>query len=158
MSDGPKPPERRFFALLSQAHRRVWRAAEQECTARLGVSPAQLGALYAVRPGTGTPQSEVGQALDLSPAALTGLIDRMVEAGLIERQRAANDGRAVFLHLTPKGEAIRTQSFPLLAELNAALTDGFTEEELDTVSRFLTHIIRRCSSAESLFQSEGSSS
>ena len=46
------------------------------------------------------------QVLDLSHPGTVRLINRLEEEGLVERRKAA-DGRAVALHLTRKGGALR---------------------------------------------------
>ena len=52
--------------------------------------------------------------------------------------RTQDDGRAWRLWLTPAGRAALAQSKTGLAEINARLTDGFTDTEIDVVARWLT--------------------
>lgn len=133
----------RLFYLLARAQRRVYEAAERESVATLGVTPIQLGLLYTLRDDDSVPMAQVGRLLDLSPAALTGLVDRMVQAGLIERQPSRFDGRAVELRATERGRAICSVSFPHLEQLNERLVDGLTPDEQAIVVRFLDGLIAR---------------
>lgn len=135
--------DRRLFFVFSRAYRSVLRTAERGCQEKLGVTPVQIAALYALKPGERLPQTELGRALDLSAAALTGLVARMVDAGLIMRQTHDEDARAIMLTLTDSGAQIRAASFPYLAELNAALVEETPPEELEVVYRFLNRLITK---------------
>jgi DNA-binding MarR family transcriptional regulator len=83
---------------------------------------------------------EAGAALDLGMPGISGLVDRMVEAGLIEKRADPNDGRAWRLWLTPAGRKALARSKAGVAELNARLTDGFTDAEIEIVARWLTSL------------------
>jgi DNA-binding MarR family transcriptional regulator len=62
----------------------------------------------------------------------------MTAANLIKRRADPDDGRAWRLWLTPAGRAALAQSKAGLAAINARLTDGFTDAEIDVVARWLT--------------------
>ena len=80
---------------------------------------------------------EVGDALDLGPPALSGLVDRMVATNLIQRRVDPEDGRIWRLWLTPAGRKALARSKAGLAELNARLSEGFSEAEIAIVARWL---------------------
>ena len=81
---------------------------------------------------------EAGAALDLGPPGISGLVDRMTALDLIKRRADPEDGRAWRLWLTPQGRAALAQSKTGLSEINARLTEGFTEAEIEIVARWLT--------------------
>src|SRR3954447_19597462 len=130
-------PDRRLVFLLNVAQRRLqrWVAAK---TDKNGVTAAQSGLLFILGRQDGALMGEAGTALDLGPPGISGLVDRMTAAGLIKRRADPEDGRAWRLWLTPVGRAALAQSKAGLAEINARLADGFTDAELDIVSRWLT--------------------
>jgi len=129
--------EHRLVFLLSVAQRRLqrWIAAQ---TQHSGVTAAQSGLLFVLGQRDGVLMGEAGAALDLGPPGISGLVDRMTAANLIKRRADPDDGRAWRLWLTPAGSAAMTQSKAGLAEVNARLTDGFTDAEIDVVARWLT--------------------
>ena len=131
--------EHRLVFLLSVAQRRLqrWIAAQTE---RNGVTSAQAGLLFVLVQRDGVLMGEAGAALDLGPSGISGLVDRMTAASLIKRRADPDDGRAWRLWLTPTGRAALAQSKAGLAEINARLTDGFTEAEIDIVARWLTSL------------------
>ena len=129
--------EPRLVFLLTVAQRRMqrWMAARTQAT---GVTAAQSGLLFVLGQRDGVLMGEAGAALDLGPPGISGLVDRMTAANLIRRRADPEDGRAWRLWLTPAGRAALAQSKAGLAEINARLTDGFTEAEIDVVARWLT--------------------
>ncbi|MEL6595866.1 MAG: winged helix DNA-binding protein [Pseudomonadota bacterium] len=72
----------------------------------------------------GTLADLVGTGL---PAALR-LMDRMVERGLVTRQKTKEDGRVMIVQVTDKGAALdHLSGFHL--QINEALFAGFSDEE-----------------------------
>ncbi|MBR0989251.1 winged helix-turn-helix transcriptional regulator [Bradyrhizobium japonicum] len=128
----------RLIYLLSVAQRRLqrWMAAQPSND----VTPAQAGLLFILGRQDGVLMGEAGAALDLGPAGISGLVDRTEAAKLIERRADREDGRAWRIWLTPKGRTALAQAKAGAAEVNAALTDGFTAAEIDIVARWLTSI------------------
>jgi len=129
--------EPRLVFLLTVAQRRMqrWMAARTQAS---GVTAAQSGLLFVLGQRDGVLMGEAGAALDLGPPGISGLVDRMTAANLIRRRADPEDGRAWRLWLTPAGRSALAQSKSGLAEINARLTDGFTEAEIDVVARWLT--------------------
>src|SRR4029450_4459177 len=115
--------EHRLVFLLSVAPRRLqrWIAAQ---TQQSGVTAAQSGLLFVLGQRDGVLIGEAGAAVDLGPPRRRGLLGR-VGGG-------ARGGR------TPHARSALGQSKAGLAEVNARLTDGFSEAEIDVVARWLT--------------------
>lgn len=131
-------PDRRLVYLLNVGQRRLQRWIQTRTGE--GVTAAQSGLLFFLEKRDGALMREAGAALDLGPSAMSGLVDRTADAGLIERRADANDGRAWQLWLTPAGRAALAETRIGLTELNARLTDGFTEAEIDVVARWLSSL------------------
>src|SRR6478609_10094880 len=112
-----------------------WMATRTQAT---GVTAAQSGLLFVLGRQDGVLMREAGAALDLGPPGISGLVDRMTAANLIRRRADPDDGRAWRLWLTPAGRAAMAQSKAGLVEVNARLTEGFTDAEIDIVARWLT--------------------
>jgi DNA-binding MarR family transcriptional regulator len=129
--------DRRFVFLLNVAQRRLqrWIAAQAPDS---GVTASQSGLLLVLGQRDGVLMGEAGAALDLGPPGISGLVDRMIAAKLIQRRPDPEDGRAWRLWLTPAGRAALAETKAGLSEINARLTEGFSEAELDVVSRWLS--------------------
>jgi DNA-binding MarR family transcriptional regulator len=131
--------DRRLIFLLNVAQRRLqrWLAAQAP---KGGVTAAQTGLLFVLGRRDGVLMGEAGAALDLGMPGISGLSDRMIEAGLIEKRADPNDGRAWRLWLTLSGRKALARSKAGVAELNARLTEGFSEAEMEIVARWLTSL------------------
>ena len=80
------------------------------------------------------------QALDLAPSAVSGLVQRMEALGWVHRRPCPEDGRTQRVWLRPEGQAVLPFIRQATQRINAQLTAGFTEAELATVARWLTHV------------------
>ena|ERR1700761_2901932 len=132
-------PDRRLIYLLNVAQRRLQRFVAAQ-TKDGGVTSAQSGLLFVLGKRDGALIGEAGAALDLGPAGISGLAERMVEAGLIDKRADPDDGRASRLWLTAAGRKALARTKAGVAELNARLTEGFSDAEIDIVSRWLTSV------------------
>lgn len=131
-------PDRRLVYLISVGQRRLQRWIQARTGE--GVTAAQSGLLFFLEKSDGALMREAGAALDLGPSAMSGLVDRSADAGLIERRADAKDGRAWQLWITPAGREALAETRTGLTELNARLTEGFTDAEIDVVARWLASL------------------
>jgi DNA-binding MarR family transcriptional regulator len=138
-SDSDPRPDRRLIYLLNVAQRRLQRFVAAQTKAG-GVTSAQSGLLFVLGKRDGALIGEAGAALDLGPPGISGLAERMVDAGLIEKRADPDDGRASRLWLTAAGRKALARTKAGVAELNARLTEGFSDAEIDIVSRWLTSV------------------
>jgi DNA-binding MarR family transcriptional regulator len=135
-------PDRRLVFLLNVAQRRLQRWVATQ-TQKGGVTAAQSGLLFILARRDGILMGEAGDALDLGPPGISGLVDRMTTANLIERRADADDGRAWRLWLTPTGRGALARSKAGLSQINARLTEGFTDAEIDVVARWLASLLAK---------------
>jgi DNA-binding MarR family transcriptional regulator len=88
----------RLFGLGS-----LWRAEFEAICQRLDVTPQQAATLMIVGSNDGTPMRKVAVLLGADASNVTGLIDRLETAGLVERYAATDDRRVKRLRLTAAG-------------------------------------------------------
>ena len=100
----PPDPVRVYFRFL-RLHRRVDGAIARELK-ELGLSIPQFDLLSTLTEQEGLSQQELAARLYVTKGNVSGLLDRMVEAGLVERRAIPGDRRLNALHLTPKGRAL----------------------------------------------------
>ncbi len=139
-------------ATLSKQRLRLWlrllrvtRSVEGELRERLrtefdGTLPRfdVLAALQ--RRPDGMTMTELSRFLMVSNGNVTGIIDRLVQEGLVVRVPVENDRRATFVRLTPKGD----KAFAEMAEAHEGWVDdllsGIPADEvaamIDMLSRF----------------------
>lgn len=131
-------PNRRMFWHLARAYRRV-SAASDASLADLGLTGTQAGALFCFK-DEGLLIGELAAALDLAQSAASGLAQRLEDAGLVARHVEEGDGRAARLKLTPAGCRKRDEAARRTVAANTRALQGFTDKEMDTVVRWLTHV------------------
>lgn len=141
----PAPSRPRLVFLLTSAQRRLqaWIAAEQARAARrLGTAPsaAQGGVLFLLAEQDGRTMGELAEALDMAPSALTGLVQRMEAAGWVERRACERDTRVQRTWLRDAGRAALPPLGQAARRIQQRLADGFTDDELQTVARWLRHV------------------
>lgn len=131
--------EHRLVYLLNVGQRRLQRWSQARAAAG-GVTAAQSGLLFFLGSHDGALMSEAAAALDLGAPGMSGLADRSERAGLIERRADDTDRRVSRLWLTDAGRSARQRAKTRMKDLNAKLTEGFTEAEVDVVARWLTSL------------------
>jgi DNA-binding MarR family transcriptional regulator len=93
--------------LLHRLTRRL-RRAQAEQLAPLGLTPAQERALRVMtRSDQPLRMTELADQLGIVPRSLTRVIDTLEEAGLVHREIDPRNRRAILLHLTARGTAVR---------------------------------------------------
>ncbi|MCC9204252.1 MarR family winged helix-turn-helix transcriptional regulator [Arthrobacter sp. zg-Y769] len=134
-----RPPRLVFLTLTAERRLRRWIGRRGEDR---GLSAAASGVLLylATRPGAST--GEVAEAVDASPAGLSGLLSRLEKAGLVTRAPDPADRRTIRVNLTADGKAALGVVQSALGELNGKITDGFSAPELAVVARWLEHVAR----------------
>lgn len=107
---------------------------------RAGLSETELVTLeHLAREQIGP--AEVARRLEVSTAAATGIVDRLVARGHVERRPHDLDRRRTDLHITDSGRGeVVGHLMPMFAALDR-LDRDFTEEERAVVERYLRRAI-----------------
>lgn len=94
-------------------------------TEQLGVTARQVTLLWLVKRSPGLSLAELASEEGISPPAMSGHVDRLERAGLLQRVRSEDDRRRVGLRLTDEGERlmrrVRARRTTWLANRLAAL-------------------------------------
>jgi DNA-binding MarR family transcriptional regulator len=146
----------RLFHLLHTSHRAVFREADKMLLDQFGVSAAQHAVLMFLVNKPGSLVGELASAVGLSSAAASGLISRMADGGLLERRQSPNDKRASELYASEKGQAIVAGGAALVKQGNERLAEGFSEEDLAVVERFLSTVAKRAADGMDFKEARGS--
>ncbi len=100
-------PLRVWFRFV-RLNRRIAQAIGAELKA-VGLSIPQFDLLSTLTEREGMSQQELAERLYVTKGNVSGLLDRMVEAGLVERRSIPGDRRSNALYLTPKGHDLANQ-------------------------------------------------
>jgi len=90
-------------------HRRVNRAlrqSNQDAWMQVSMTVPQVKSLFFITSNGQTNFKNLAAALKVTPSNLTGVIDRLVEQGLVSRTENPEDRRMILLKATEKGESL----------------------------------------------------
>ena len=124
---------------MAETHRMMRRFYDRGASA-LGVTSAQWRLLLRLAREPGLKQVELAERLDVEPITACRIVDRLEEAGLVERQRDPDDRRAWRLVLTPKAEPLVKRLGAIAEEMSAEAFADLSEEEIATMRSCLARI------------------
>ena len=108
---------------------------------RTGVTTAQLFVLRQLADADSLSLGEVADRTLTRQSTVSIVVARLVERGLVRRQRAADDRRRLELSITPAGRRLLNRApEPTTGRLLAAL-DELTDEQLRSLSRGLDALV-----------------
>jgi DNA-binding MarR family transcriptional regulator len=106
----------------------------------LGATRAQWRVLAKLHHRDGQRQVELAEALEVEPISLCRMVDRLEEAGLVERRRDEDDRRAWRIHLTPKAGPVIAEIEGIADIFQAEMLAGISEEDRAAASRVLARV------------------
>jgi MarR family transcriptional regulator for hemolysin len=132
----PRSLNREFAFTINDVARMLRTYADYKA-GQFGMTRAQWVVLARLDRFEGLKQSELAEMLDLQPITLTRLLDRLCDAGMIERRADPNDRRAKRLFLTPAARPLLER----LADLGEdMMTTALAGVERETVERMVAQL------------------
>lgn len=134
----------RAWQSFVSARAEIARALHRELRGR-GVSGAQLAILAVLSECShdGLKLNEISQRLCVSPASLTGLVDRLEEAGYLKRVPHPEDRRATLAVLTDPGRALYQETYPSHIASVEHLMSALSREEQEVLADLLGRLAGR---------------
>lgn len=103
-----------------------------------GVTGQQYNVLRILRGApAGLQTMEIAERMIEKTPGITGLIDRLEEKGLIERERCEEDRRCVYCSITTKGRKLLAMLDEPIREADEDAMASLSESEAETLSRLL---------------------
>ncbi len=134
------PPHERHFGFLMHDIARFGRKQFDARAKTLGLTRAQWQALVFLRRQEGVSQAGLAEALDLEPITVARLIDRMEEAGWVERRADSSDRRVHRLYITEPARPVMARLEAVSNELREEAFIGLSEAERDQLLDLLTRV------------------
>jgi len=132
--------DKRLFFLLNKARHSIYNYMDQLMVESIEVPVAQVSALLILNIHEGCLVKDLSTFLGLNKSGTTGLTDRMVKNQLIRKITDETDGRAFRIMLTQKGKDVLKKAKPIIKTENEKIQQGFNEDEMETVIRFLNNL------------------
>jgi DNA-binding MarR family transcriptional regulator len=125
---------------------RVMRLAaflERDLAASCAVKPGQFQVLAALRRRDPLPMTagELARAAILTTGAMTAVLDRLEEQGLVRREIDVEDRRARRVTITEKGRNLINRALDQRMAQHRALNAALTLEERDTLNALLRKLL-----------------
>jgi DNA-binding MarR family transcriptional regulator len=100
----------------------------------IGISMAQVKVLHAVAASESLHASELAQLVGTTPSTISGLVDRLVDHGLLTRLDDPADRRQVRISTTPAGLELLDRFRELNRFVLDSLLDRVPVEQLDVIT------------------------
>ena len=105
------------------------------------LTPVQYAALAAIRQNPGIDQVTLAGLIAYDRTTITGVVDRLVQKGLVVRQASSRDRRARELRITAEGLHTLRRITPAVEAAQQIMLRGLTEKEAQELVRLLRKAI-----------------
>ena len=133
------------FEIAETAH--ALRKAFDRRAVGMGVTRAQWKVLFRLERLPGLRQIELADMLDIEPITLSRIIDRLEEAGLVERVADPADRRAWRLHVTAKAQPLIAKLRGVADEMISEAFAGIDAKDIEITRRVLGRVRENASRA-----------
>jgi DNA-binding MarR family transcriptional regulator len=120
------------LATYKAMHRRTFELASEE-----GLTQPQFYALRVIAKNGAIPMKRISDEMRVTPANVTGIVDRLEQKGLIRRMAREGDRRATIIELTPKGIAVQERVASTYSKFVHRALGALTTDERETLRYLL---------------------
>jgi len=121
-----------------RAKHRMMRLAE-----KYDITVVQLHSLGVLNPGEQIPMNALCGTLLCDPSNVTGIVDRLLSLGYIQREENPKDRRVKMIALTPEGEKLRAALLKEMAEYESPSLQRLTSEQKSQLKTILGILLAR---------------
>ena len=111
-----------------------------------GLTHAQFDIIATLGNTSGMSYKELGERTLITKGTLTGVIERLEHKGLVLRERSCDDKRSFFVRLTPAGEQVFCNVFPIVIARGKELFHAYSDTDFTTLETALTLLRTRITS------------
>jgi MarR family transcriptional regulator, organic hydroperoxide resistance regulator len=108
----------------------------------LGLTIAQLKSLFFIVDKEQTCFKKLAEALKVTPPNVTGIVDRLVEQGLVSRTENPDDRRIMLLQATQKGQNLLNTLKEKRTNQMIRILDNLSGEELSCLALGLNALVK----------------
>ncbi|RFA18017.1 MarR family winged helix-turn-helix transcriptional regulator [Subtercola boreus] len=119
---------------------RAMEASRLRAAADHGLSSIEFRALFAVAETREITPKQLASDLGVTNGAITGLSDRLIAAGLLQREAHPGDRRSLYLTLSGRGHETMRDMHAGLNEMLSVAVEGIDPGELETLSAALRQV------------------
>lgn len=127
--------------LLKRTEAVMRRTLSRRTEAELGVTDTQARLLLMLAGRSARTTADLARECEVNASAVTRMIDRMAQRGLLTRTGCDEDRRIVGLHVTQPGQAVAARIPAIVSAVSDALLSGFHANEIRALERLLGRIV-----------------
>ena len=136
----PVPTQHGIIRQINRVRVEVIDALDRELS-KFDISAPQLIVLASVANKEADSASQLCKSISYDPGAMTRMIDRLEQKGLVRRVPNVEDRRATNLEITTAGRALYPQLLAAKETVAAQFLRGFSADEVDLLERFLDRML-----------------
>lgn len=133
-------PQDSVGRMISRLRLEMIEAMDREL-APFEITGAQFVILVSLASGLAESASELCKGISYDPGAMTRMIDRLEQKGLIRRKARPDDRRKVNLELTTEGRAVYPKLRAAAATVQNRFLRGFNNDEVHQLEVFLQRML-----------------
>jgi DNA-binding MarR family transcriptional regulator len=133
---------------LDRETHRIIRQHSFNAWMELNLTVPQLKSLFFISNRRGSNPGKLAAALSVTPPNVTGIVDRLVEQGLLVRQQLPEDRRVLMLETTEKGEAILSDLRERRISTMREILSHLGVEELSCLAKGLSALVKAAQAYE----------
>jgi DNA-binding MarR family transcriptional regulator len=142
-------PYLKLLRPLVEAYLAFWREDSRHIKS-LKLTPSQFDVIATLGDTEGMTCAELSDATLVTKGTLTGVLDRLVAKGLIQREAVAGDRRRTKIKLTQKGEVLFRKVFAAhIAHIKPFFERALSQKDVDQMRTLLLRIRDSFSSHDS---------
>jgi len=135
--------ERRVSYRFSRLSTKITRTVATMYGPKYGLPPSAWKAMAAIGRYGPLSAKEVCSHITVEPDKVTRAVDRLVDLGLVRREKDCADRRRLSLSLTPAGRTVYEDIERATRHIEMALLERFSMRERKALSRILTKLERQ---------------
>lgn len=143
-SQEPEVPTQSYELRILQAFRRIIRAVDlhsHKLATQHKITGPQLGCLLAIKENGPITSAKLAQKIILSPSTIVGIIDRLEEKKLVQRNRDSKDRRLIHIYITTAGEQLVAAAPSLLQDTLIRALSELPETEQISITLTLEKLV-----------------
>ena len=105
-----------------------------------GITRAQWRVLIMLSRVDGPTQSDLAEILDVERITLCRMVDRLAEAGMVERRADPSDRRVWRLHLTERATPVVDELSAIANEMEEEMLEALSTEQREVLTNLLTTV------------------
>jgi len=143
LSDGPEGTSRQTANILGTLAVVIQDRVEGAWQSTLDLSPMAAAAIVQTEMEPGSSIEQVATRIGLSHSATVRVIDKLVERGLIEKDRARKDARQQSLSLSKAGKRVAEQLHAVRNDVTDSLLAGMDQGQVTALHQAVCRILNK---------------